>query len=349
MQNSMSNLRLLSNDSLLTQTRTLVVEERKLTTRILWHLREIEDRRLFAERGYPSLFEMCVREFNYSEATAGRRIAAMRLLRELPELEKKLESGELKIGQVSQIQGFLRAEKRDQGKGYSLQEKRDLIARIEGKSTRETERELISISPQSAGVKERERAISVTETEIRFIADEKLLKKMKRLQELGAHRFGPERRYVDLINWLVDLGLAKLDPESVKAEKKPTSVGPAPEKALSVVATRKSGNSTHEAQTQETPLSALKPSSSLKDSTLPKPSRTRTIPAAIKRQVWLRDQGCCTFVDSRSGRKCESRTLIQIDHIHPFALGGRSDDPTNLRLLCFQHNQLEADRWFQTG
>ena len=318
----MQNLKLLSNDSLLIQTRSLVAEERKLTTRILWHLREIEDRRLFAERGYPSLFEMCVREFGYSEATAQRRISAMRLIRELPEVEKKLESGELKISQVSQVQGFLRAEQREQGRNYSIQEKRNLIARIEGKSTRETERELISISPQSAGLKEKERAVSATETEIRFIADEHLLKKLKRLQELGAHRFGPGSRYADLISWLVDLGLEKLNPESKQTKAAPL-------------------------------LSTLKPTKSVQSPAGKQQhvttKQSRYVPAAIKRGVWARDRGCCSFVDSKTGRKCDSRTLIQIDHIHPFALGGRSDDPSNLRLLCFQHNQLEAERWFQAG
>ncbi len=314
----MQNLKLLSNDFLLNQTRALVAEERKLTTRILWHLREIEDRRLFADRGYPSLFEMCVREFGYSEATAGRRIAAMRLLRELPELEKKLESGELKIGQVSQVQGFLSAEKREQGKAYSLQEKRELIARIEGKSTRETERELISISPRSAGVKEKERAVSATETEIRFIADEKLLLKLKRLQELGAHRLGPGSRYADLIGWLADLGLAKLDPEITKPAKK--SIEPA-----------------QKAPDTDVSLSALRPTVSVR-----KTLHSRYIPATVKRQIWARDQGCCTYVDPKSGRRCGSRSLIQIDHIRPLALGGLSEDPASLRLLCFQHNQLEA-------
>ena len=347
----MQNLKLLSNDFLLNQTRTLVSEERKLTTRILLHLREIEDRRLFAQRGYPSLFEMCVRELGYSEATAQRRISAMRLLRELPEIEKKLESGELKIGQVSLVQGFLRAEKREQGRAYSLQEKRELISRIEGKSTRETERALAVISPQSAGIKERERAVSATETEIRFIADERLLAKLKRLQELGAHRLAPGSRYSDLIDWLADLGLAKLEPAN-----------PSPARNQSLVSAIPSLAAVNPSSARSNPNSALdhhvKPTVSVnkndREDLAPKraikaASHSRYIPIGVKRQVWVRDRGCCTFSDAQTGRRCDSRTLIQIDHIEPFALGGRSDDPANLRLLCFHHNQLEADRWFQAG
>ena len=339
----MQNLKLLSNDFLLNQTRALVSEERKLATRILWHLREIEDRRLFAERGYPSLFEMCIREFGYSEATAQRRISAMRLLRELPEIEKKLESGELKLGQVSQMQGFLRAEQREQGRTYSTEEKRELIARVAGKSTRETERELVAISPQSAGIKERERAVSTSETEIRFIADEKLLKKLKRLQELAAHRLGAGTPYADLIDWLADLGLAKLELESSRPGRQSSRKQDRPPQLQIQPVTLPQnsalvGDPTEHHVKPTVPVSRKTPR-----------SRSRYIPTAIKRKVWVRDQGCCTFVDSQSGRRCESRSFIQIDHVQPFALGGRSDDPSNLRLLCFQHNQLEAQRWFQAG
>ncbi|MGE0172274.1 MAG: hypothetical protein AB7T49_05800 [Oligoflexales bacterium] len=33
----------------------------------------------------------------------------------------------------------------------------------------------------------------------------------------------------------------------------------------------------------------------------------------------------------------------------PFALGGRSDDPTNVRLLCRAHNRLHAEHAFGKG
>ena len=70
----------------------------------------------------------------------------------------------------------------------------------------------------------------------------------------------------------------------------------------------------------------------------------RAIPAAVKRQVWERDRGCCSYVDRGSGRRCGSRYLLQIDHVLPFALGG-SAEPGNLRLLCAAHHRhRHADR-----
>ena len=65
---------------------------------------------------------------------------------------------------------------------------------------------------------------------------------------------------------------------------------------------------------------------------------SRAIPAAVRRQVWERDLGCCSYVDRGSGRRCGSRHLLEIDHVVPYALGG-SAEPDNLRLLCAAHHR----------
>jgi len=68
-------------------------------------------------------------------------------------------------------------------------------------------------------------------------------------------------------------------------------------------------------------------------------SRSRYIPAVVRREVWRRDQGCCSYVDPHSGRRCGSRYRLEIDHIVPFALGGGAE-PGDLRLLCEAHHRL---------
>ncbi len=64
----------------------------------------------------------------------------------------------------------------------------------------------------------------------------------------------------------------------------------------------------------------------------------RAIPAAVKRQVWQRDGGRCSYLDRQTGRRCNSRHMIEMDHILPYALGGGAD-PGNLRLLCGAHHR----------
>ena len=74
----------------------------------------------------------------------------------------------------------------------------------------------------------------------------------------------------------------------------------------------------------------------------PRPSaRPRHIPAHVKRTVWQRDQGQCTFV-SEAGRRCPARRFLEFDHLDEVARGGRST-VSGLRLRCRSHNQYGAE------
>ncbi len=68
-------------------------------------------------------------------------------------------------------------------------------------------------------------------------------------------------------------------------------------------------------------------------------SRSRYIPVAVRREVWRRDDGCCSYVDPHSGRRCGSRYRLEIDHVVPFALGGATE-LWNLRIRCRAHHRL---------
>ena len=93
----MKNLKSLSDSELLSETRSLVTEEKRIALEILHLLDEIDRRRLHIEIGYASLFTFCVSELKYTESQAFRRIGAMRALREIPEIEQALQSGALSI------------------------------------------------------------------------------------------------------------------------------------------------------------------------------------------------------------------------------------------------------------
>jgi 5-methylcytosine-specific restriction endonuclease McrA len=71
-------------------------------------------------------------------------------------------------------------------------------------------------------------------------------------------------------------------------------------------------------------------------------TRSRAIPAEVKRQVWQRDGGSCAFTDAK-GRRCDQRRLVEYHHTAPYARGGKHQ-VENVELRCRAHNQLEAER-----
>jgi 5-methylcytosine-specific restriction endonuclease McrA len=74
------------------------------------------------------------------------------------------------------------------------------------------------------------------------------------------------------------------------------------------------------------------------------PARPDVIPAAVKREVWMRAGGRCEW-KLESGGRCGSTLRLEFDHILPRALGGPST-VDNLRVACRSHNQLAARRAF---
>jgi len=71
--------------------------------------------------------------------------------------------------------------------------------------------------------------------------------------------------------------------------------------------------------------------------------RSRHIPAAVKREVWKRDDGRCAFI-GRQGR-CKERKFLEYHHVVPHA----EDSPptaTNIELRCRSHNAYEAEAHF---
>ncbi len=75
------------------------------------------------------------------------------------------------------------------------------------------------------------------------------------------------------------------------------------------------------------------------------PKSTGDSAAEVRRTVIQDANASCSFKDELTGVICGSRYQVQIDHIVPKALGG-TDDPSNLRVLCRQHNMFMADQSF---
>jgi hypothetical protein len=51
---------------------------------------------------------------------------------------------------------------------------------------------------------------------------------------------------------------------------------------------------------------------------------------------------------SSSGKRCEEKRLLEYDHMHPVARGGKASIE-NTRLRCRAHNQYDAERMYGAG
>lgn len=74
----------------------------------------------------------------------------------------------------------------------------------------------------------------------------------------------------------------------------------------------------------------------------PAENGSRHIPESLRDKVFERDGARCTY-KGPDGKRCGSTRNLQVDHIVPYARGGKHT-LSNLRLLCAKHNRLEAER-----
>lgn len=80
-----------------------------------------------------------------------------------------------------------------------------------------------------------------------------------------------------------------------------------------------------------------------------RPRKTRgtkegAVSQAVRREVFERDGAQCTYV-SPDGERCPARSMLELDHVVPKALGG-ADVAENLRVRCRPHNLRYAEQVF---
>src|SRR6266850_4960554 len=97
MMNSSSALESLSSADLLSATRELVQKSRGLEAELLLHLGEVDERKLYLECAFPSMFAFCVEELGFSEDAAYARITVARAARRLPAMVETIRSGKVHL------------------------------------------------------------------------------------------------------------------------------------------------------------------------------------------------------------------------------------------------------------
>lgn len=281
----------------------------------------------------------CVKELKLSETSAWRKICAMRLLKEIPEIESKIQSGDLNLTQLSLARSHFKEVK------ASIQEKKEILLSLENQSTRSTERILAENKPEGFMSKpiEKENALRGQKIELTLVLDEDFQKELEEIEFLSGKKYSK----LELFKLMTKATLERLRKKSAvnvsnKTEPALPDEPDAASKIASVNSSSEVGNefanefvSGKERKAQPAPQLAVQ--SGLQ--------KTRYISAATRKFVRVRDQGKCQYVDPISKRQCEAKHYIQFDHQKAFAKGG-ANTAENLQLLCSTHNKLRAVQVF---
>lgn len=284
--------------------KNLALQERKLTEQILWHIAEVDRRKLFLKMAYSSLFDYLTKEIGYSAGAAQRRIDAARLIQKIPEVALKIQTGSLQLNQISKVQKAQRLLKKS-GTFKSLQEQRDLLSKLEGKNSTQTDLLIaqhfqVPIQTETKQQIQRDESVRL---ELTFSQEE--MKVIRKAQELLSHQTGG-----GLKETLVALAekLIQRQNSNNKSIEKVSVASPTATMTMMTVKT--------------TATVAVKPTGALTPN--------------LKQRVFHRDQ-CCQYKDRQTGKVCGSRYFLEVDHIKPRFVGG-TNEFENLRTLCRNHN-----------
>ena len=321
--NAIELCRLLTDDQLAAGLDRLAASDRTLSKDLLAHLAAFDERPAYRRNGCSSLYEYCARRLHFSEAVAYSRICAARSARRFPEILDLVERGELTLTNIIVI-----------GPHLTKDNHAELLKKVCLKTRREVETLAASLAPGPAK------------------------------RDFMARRPAPENTSVApagsaTAQWPAPSLPAFDKMEALDGERRRIhfDIGPETTKLLErarAVMRHKFPLASFEDIVKEALKLLLKERDPALKLKLEKEDAKRVltdgrrIPYWVRRKVWRRDGGRCSYI-APNGLRCESKSWLEFDHIKPYAIGGRSDDPENVRLLCRAHNQFEAVQAFGEG
>ena len=320
-----------TDDDLLITVRRFADDERRTTVQLIASLGELDVRRLYLGQGCSSLFTYCTQVLRLSEHAAYGRIEAARAARRFPVLLERLAEGEITLTTIGLLAPHLTSNNSSA-----------LIDAARHKSKREVEQLVAAVRPQppvSALVRKLPSPPVTTAVATKTAASGDVLPiddphpptpvktpvpqppprpavirplapECYRVQfTVGVETFNNLRRVQDLMRHRVPSGdIAAIFDSALTV-------------LLEHLEKRKLAMTLNPRHTRTTP------------------PRSRTIPAAVRREVWARDEGRCAFVGAHG--RCTERGFLEFHHVRPFATGGAATID-NIELRCRAHNQHEA-------
>ena len=322
------SLRHLSDTSLLYDLKALVARDRATTAALLAHIAEVDQRRLYAAAGFPSMLAYCVEELRLSEDAAYKRITAARAARKFPALFTLVAEGRLHLTAIGSLAPHLTPESAErllaEAVGLSKSDLELMLVKRFGRPAepgRLHPLDALSQTVSAHGVVGENENLSQLAPErvesavaspsqpgfaprylLEVMIDQATHEKLRQVQALFSHAV-PSGDVAQVLDRALDALIARLEKQKFAATSRPRAGGGKPQG-----------------------------------------KESRRIPAGVRRAVWERDRGECTFV-GENRRRCRARRCLEFDHIAPVARGGRAT-VENLRLRCRTHNYLEAERAF---
>lgn len=312
-----------TNVELFSALKRLARRERKNLPRILAHLAELDKRNAMAESG-TSLFSHCTRTLHWSEAETARRIQVARCADQYKQIYSLLWTGNLNLSTVALLAPHLTAanhrEVLDSAKRLSFRETESLVSRL---APRREKPERVRMIAPSAPV-----PLDAAATEGTLFDPPGATSPREETSPLPQN---PAPLRVEF-TFTADEALVK-DVEDARALLR----NKYPFCRLEDLFREAVHSLLDRLDPGRRPAPRGRPGAR-------KPGQRR-IPPAVRAFVWKRDKGRCAYV-APDGTRCQARAFLEFDHVRPWALGGPSDDPRNLRLLCRSHNMDSARRVF---
>jgi len=160
-------------------------DERALQCRCLAMIAEVERRMLYAEEGYPSLFQYLVSVLSYSEASSLKRIQVSRLLSRFPQIFNLLTEGKVSMTVLMKLAPHIKQSN-----------VRELLDFAVGKSVREVERMISGIAPETPKP-DQIRALNHELISIHFTVDRDFEELLNKAKAKLSHKF-PEGKLKDI-------------------------------------------------------------------------------------------------------------------------------------------------------
>jgi hypothetical protein len=345
----------LSDQELVVRVKELAHQERSATAALVAHLAVFDERRLHLAEGFASLFAYCTQVLHLSEHATYNRIEAARAVRRFPVILDRLASGDLHLTSIRLLAPHLTQENHlavlDEARHLKTRGIEEIVARLqprppvppairrlpalrgpailspgdaphqdEGRHQDEGVHDADGLSGRATAALDGldvpshrlpslRRAVvgplAPGQFRVQFTADEETRDMLRQAQDLLRHRI-PDGD----LSKVIHLALTALLKDLAKQKHAATD----------------------------------RPRTALEATPADIPPRSRHIPAAVKRAVWVRDGGQCAFV-ALDGQRCSERGFVEFHHVTPFAVGGTAT-VDNLQLRCRAHNGFEAERHF---